>query len=109
MEFYVETSCVAGLLVRVETVAVPVGRAGQLDGSVTRWTESSNEDKLYMFILRVYTTSRVSNVGTLKHMCLGLSSTSFTDSFSHRSLHAYSLAQSLSFLAANTFMCLFCY
>jgi len=65
---------VIGLLLRVETVAVPVGRAGQLDPSVTRWIENSNEDKLHMFILRVYTTSRATgNVDTLKHMCLGLS------------------------------------
>jgi len=70
-------------------VAVPVGRAGQLDTGVTRWTENSNEDKLYMFILRVYTTSRASNVNTLKHMCLGLSlsSTSFIHSFNHPFRH----------------------
>jgi len=74
--------------VRVETVAVPVGRAGQLVTDVTRWTENSNEEKLYMFILRVYTTNRTSNVDTLKHLCLGLSLHSFIHLFIHSLTHA---------------------
>jgi len=73
MYFNGSNSHVSGSLLRVETVVVPVGRAGHLDTDVTRWTENSNEDKLYMFILRVYTTSNPSDVTTLKHMCLGWS------------------------------------
>jgi len=69
-------------------VTVPVGRGGNLDTDVTRWTENSNEDKLYMFILRVYTTSRTSDVNTLKHMCLGLFSTSFFCSLIHSFIHS---------------------
>ena len=77
---------------RVETVAIPENRAGQLDTGVTRWTDNSNEDKLYLFILRVYTTSRSgSDVNVLKHMCLGLSSPSFVRSFIHSFIRSFSV------------------
>ena len=55
----------------VAVVAVPENRSGQLDTGVTRWIENANDDKLYLFMLRVYTTSRSTDVITLKHMCLG--------------------------------------
>jgi len=85
--------------VRVETVAIPENRAGQLDTGVTRWTDNSNEDKLYLFILRVYTTSRSgSDVNVLKHMCLGLSSPSFVLSFIHSFIHSFNRSFSVRFL-----------
>jgi len=75
---YVESiHAVPGSLIRVETVVVPEGRSGSLKTDITRWTENSNDDKLYLFMLRVYTTSRSSDVNTLKHLCLGLSHHSF--------------------------------
>lgn len=50
-----ESVSAAGEVVRVETVPVPQVK-GQLDSSITRWSENSVDDKLYVFSLRVFTT-----------------------------------------------------
>jgi hypothetical protein len=45
----------AGEIIRVETLPVPQVK-GQLDSTITRWSENSIDDKLYVFSLRVYST-----------------------------------------------------